>query len=171
MSGLTRRNRLPPSSSLTRRFRSPVDRQAVTSYPNATVAEYGKYRNDVFATMAEIYLRGPVKASVDATPLVNYSGGVMWDAPEYHSDHHNHGVSIVGWDYDEDKNETFWIVRNSWGEFWGEMGFFRIQLGKNLLMIESSIVWATPGTFSYWDDQGQLRSLTCTNPLKAGILG
>jgi len=27
-------------------------------------------------------------------------------------------------------------------------GFFRIELGKNLIMIESNIAWATPGTFS-----------------------
>jgi hypothetical protein len=31
---------------------------------------------------------------------------------------------------------------------WGEMGFFRVELGKNLLMIESNVAWATPGTFS-----------------------
>lgn len=33
-----------------------------------------------------------------------------------------HAVSIVGWD-DTDKA---WIVRNSWGEDWGEKGYFRI---------------------------------------------
>ena len=30
----------------------------------------------------------------------------------------------------------------------GEMGFFRVELGKNLLGIEGHISWATPGTFS-----------------------
>lgn len=33
-----------------------------------------------------------------------------------------HAVSIVGWD-DTDKA---WIVRNSWGQDWGEKGYFRI---------------------------------------------
>jgi len=28
------------------------------------------------------------------------------------------------------------------------MGFFRVEMGKNLLMIESKITWATPGTFT-----------------------
>jgi hypothetical protein len=28
------------------------------------------------------------------------------------------------------------------------MGYFRIELGKNLLMIESNVAWATPGTFT-----------------------
>lgn len=31
---------------------------------------------------------------------------------------------------------------------WGEMGFFRVELGKNLLMIESNIAWATPDSFT-----------------------
>lgn len=53
-----------------------------------------------------------MKASVDATMLVDYAGGVMWDAPEYHSVKHNHGVSIVGWGYDEEKDSQYWIVRN-----------------------------------------------------------
>jgi hypothetical protein len=66
----------------------------VTQFPNATVAEYGTYHYDTFAMQAEIFFRGPVKASVDAGPLQNYTGGVLWDAPAYESDHHNH-VSLM----------------------------------------------------------------------------
>lgn len=123
---------------------------AVNFFPNATVAEYGMYQDpdNLFAILAEIYVRGPVKASVDAHPLVNYTGGVIWDAPEYRSDHHNHGVSIVGWGFDEDMGRQYWIVRNSWGQYWGELGFFRIEMGRNLLMIESNIAWAIPGSYS-----------------------
>lgn len=157
---------------------------AVESFPNATVSEYGVYSHDIHAIMSEIYVRGPVKASVDAVPLVNYTGGVLWDAPEYRSNQHHHGVSLVGWGYDVTRKRQYWIARNSWGmrqllyshtecsslspfgrihrrlthvntfsyrtagEYWGELGYFRIELGKNLLMIESNIAWATPGTFT-----------------------
>lgn len=31
---------------------------------------------------------------------------------------------------------------------WGEMSFFRVEMGKDLLGIENNIAWATPGTFS-----------------------
>ena len=124
--------------------------EAVTHFPNASVVEYGVYLSpNVTVIQSEILARGPVKASVDATHLVDYSGGVMWDDPAYHSDHHNHGVSIYGWGYDAEQDRQFWLVRNSWGTYWGELGSFRIELGKNLLMIESKIAWAT-ADFSIW---------------------
>jgi hypothetical protein len=37
---------------------------------------------------------------------------------------------------------------NILGQYWGEMGFFRILMGKNLLGIEGEIAWATPGQFT-----------------------
>ena len=33
--------------------------------------------------------------------------------------------------------QAYWIVRNSWGEWWGEGGWFRIERGTNALGIES----------------------------------
>eukprot|EP00536_Pseudo-nitzschia_multiseries_P008799 jgi/Psemu1/297052/fgenesh1_pm.231_\ len=122
----------------------------IEHFPNATVAEYGSYSHDdgIFPIMAEIFLRGPVKASVNAGPLQTYEGGILKDSPANRNTTHNHGVSIVGWGFDETADLQYWIVRNSWGEYWGELGFFRVELGKNLLGIEGHIAWATPGVFS-----------------------
>jgi cathepsin X len=102
-------------------------------FPNATVAEYGVIRlednnNDVATVMtmiqAEIWARGPVAASVHGAALHHYRGGVFDDesAPR----NTTHCVSIVGWGvhYDEKDTKqeiplTHWIVRNSWGQYFG----------------------------------------------------
>jgi len=42
-----------------------------------------------------------------------------------------HWVVIVGWQDDSDvKNGGYWICRNSWGEKWGENGYFNIAYGE-----------------------------------------
>ncbi|KAL3934782.1 MAG: hypothetical protein SGARI_003241, partial [Bacillariaceae sp.] len=54
----------------------------ISQFPNATVVEYGHYNyTELFAIQAEIFLRGPVKASVNAAPLTDYHGGILLDSP------------------------------------------------------------------------------------------
>jgi len=126
---------------------------ALEFFPNATVAEYGlvDYDEDdkvgtVHRIMAEIYARGPVAATINAEPIVKYTGGVFND--EGYSDQTNHIVSIVGWGTDNETGTKHWIVRNSWGQYWGEMGYMRLEMGKNLLGIEGEIAFAVPGEFT-----------------------
>ena len=38
----------------------------------------------------------------------------------------------------------YWLAANSWGESWGEKGFFRIRRGVNECGIESSAVTGLP---------------------------
>ena len=56
----------------------------------------------------------------------------------------NHVVAIVGYGADKETGEKFWIVKNSWGESWGESGFFRIRRGTDECSIESIAVSAQP---------------------------
>ena len=85
------------------------------TYPNATVAEHGKYTsfslNGVHKIKAEIFARGPVAAGVNAEPILDYKGGIVTDTHMLHK-RVNHVVSIVGWGKEGDTE--FWIVRNSW---------------------------------------------------------
>jgi cathepsin X len=76
---------------------------------------------------------------------VTDAGGIVTKNTTAETDHI---VSIIGWGVDKVTNTKFWTVRNSWGEYWGELGFFRIQRGVNLLSIERDCVWVTPGAWT-----------------------
>lgn len=93
------------------------------------------------------FVTRPVAAGVNADPLVQYEGGIVNDTKIWHM-LVNHIVSIVGWSTDPATGEQFWIARNSWGQYWGELGYFRIVMGRNALGIESEVAWATPGDFT-----------------------
>jgi len=43
-----------------------------------------------------------------------------------------------------EQNQEYWIGRNSWGTYWGEWGFFRIQMYSDNLGIETDCDWGIP---------------------------
>jgi len=111
---------------------------AVTNFTSFYVDEYADIQG-VPNIMAEIYARGPVAAGIDATVLETYTGGIITATQPANIDHI---VEIVGWG--TEGGIDFWIVRNSWGQYWGEQGWFRIIRGVDALGIEDMVSWATP---------------------------
>lgn len=112
----------------------------------------GWYGNsDPASIMLEVYKNGPVVVSFEPTDsFMLYGGGIFSTmevgvpAPLYKSSIEwqqvDHAVLLVGWG--EEYGQKFWIIQNSWGESWGEGGFFRISRGLNDAGIESIVVAA-----------------------------
>jgi cathepsin X len=88
-------------------------------YPNLTIEKY-YYIHGITKMKYEIYTNGPIACEIDASLLISYTTGILTgDGFEA-----NHVIEVVGW------GETYWIIRNSWGEYWGEFGFARIKFNS-----------------------------------------
>jgi hypothetical protein len=77
-----------------------------------------------------------------------YGRGVYrWDgkSPEVGG----HAVALVGWGTDPREGGPYWIVRNSWGTYWGEDGYFRIARGSNECGIEENVIVGLPNLFGF----------------------
>lgn len=135
-------------------------------------------RNQVQRMKAEIHKRGPIACGIICTdkmvaytPLhpktvseAPYAPHVMtFDAYGNSCKNDNiahsnddimscidHIVEVVGWGMEQ--NTEYWLIRNSWGTWWGENGFFRVEVGKMTLGIESGCDWAVPRVIRSNDD-------------------
>jgi len=121
----------------------------LSKYPNVTVSEYGSISGKD-AMMKEIYNRGPIACGIDAAPLLNFETGIATDAGQQV----DHVISVVGWGTDTSSKQQYWMVRNSWGEYWGDMGYVKVAFGA--LQIESQCSWATPGTYTAVEKKNQV---------------
>jgi cathepsin X len=114
----------------------------ITDYTVYRVSEYGMVATEELMK-SEIYARGPISCGIDATEALEYyTEGIF---SEYVADPViDHIVSVVGWGVENGTN--YWIVRNSWGTYWGEDGWFKIVTGKKEynLAIETDCSFGVP---------------------------
>jgi cathepsin F len=89
-----------------------------------------------------LYSNGPLSVALNANILFNYiSGIIVASAAQCDPTNLNHAVLIVG--YGVYGTTSYWVVKNSWGVYWGEAGYFRIAKGSGTCGINSYITTAT----------------------------
>lgn len=81
------------------------------------------------SALAQAVLGAPVTVQIDASGSVlqNYKSGV-YKGPCTTS--HNHVVVVVGFGVTA-AGEEYWIAKNSWGQTWGQKGFFFVRRGAD----------------------------------------
>ena len=116
------------------------------SEPHLYKTEYGSMRQLTTPEeiKEEIYLRGPVTASVAPNTEMRYwKGGKIYTRVVTNtSEPAGHTVELIGWGK-EDQND-YWILLNQYGNEWGENGTMKIRMGYNDALVESFVYAADP---------------------------
>ena len=94
-----------------------------------------------------IYKRGPVTSGMkmysDFYTFDSKNSIYEWDGISPHLG--GHAIEIVGWGKEGIKD--YWIIKNSWGENWGDKGYFKMIRGTNNCEIEENIITGIPDFF------------------------
>lgn len=125
----------------------------VENYVGYGVGDYG-YVSTPTPMMKEIYARGPITCGMFASDyfMYHYSENVVLHEGVFVPDdsliNHDasqidHDVSVSGWGTTS-SGIDYWIIRNSWGSYWGDEGWFKLARNTNALAIESNCSWAVP---------------------------
>jgi len=108
-------------------------------YISALVIDHNDGGSDESLKYA-IFHSGPVAGGFDIMPsfLNEYDGKTIYKAKEGEKPSGGHAVLILGWGKENGVN--YWLCKNSWGEEWGDKGYFKIQhdqcnLEKNCVLV------------------------------------
>ncbi|KAL5706646.1 cathepsin F [Ranunculus cassubicifolius] len=109
----------------------------------ASVANFSYVSLDEDQIAANLVKNGPLAVGINAAYMQTYIGGVS--CPYICSKRRlDHGVLIVGFGSDgyapiRLKNKPYWIIKNSWGESWGENGYYKICRMPNICGVDSMV--------------------------------
>lgn len=123
---------------------------AVKNFISYGVSSYGSVSGEQ-AMMKEIYARGPIVCSfaTDARYMLNFSEvaarneGVYTTRQKKKASDVDHDMEVAGWG-ETPSGLKYWAIRNSWGTYWGETGWLKMERGTNALLMESDCAWAVP---------------------------
>jgi cathepsin B len=97
---------------------------------------------DVASIQTEIMTRGSVAATMDVySDFLTYTSGVYVHTTGSYVG--GHAIKILGWGMWTDGVTPYWLVANSWNQYWGDNGYFLIKRGVDECGIESDISAAT----------------------------
>jgi len=109
-----------------------------------TISDFGHVPFDEQTILSEIYQRGPISCSVNSDPIDNVERGFTGVFTTNVKGESNHAISLTGFGTDKATGLKYWIMRNSWGEYWADEGFLKVERGVNMINIEDDCWFAVP---------------------------
>nr|ABB88697.1 cysteine protease [Leishmania tropica] len=136
--------------------------------PGARIDGYMTIESSETVMAAWLAKNGPISIAVDASSFMSYQSGVLTSCA---GDALNHGVLLVG--YNRTGEVPYWVIKNSWGEDWGENGYVRVTMGVNACLLTEYPVSAhvpqspTPGPSTESEERAPKRvmveQIICTD--------
>jgi len=116
--------------------------RAVSSDEQVFISGWQKISSDEDQMAAALLKYGPLSIGLNAGPMQWYHGGIAnpWNvlcSPKAI----DHGVAIVG--FGTEGTKKYWTIRNSWGTFWGEKGYWRVIRGVGKCGLNTMVTTAT----------------------------
>ncbi|XP_022772697.1 cysteine proteinase 15A-like [Durio zibethinus] len=108
----------------------------------ASVANFSVISVDEEQIAANLVKHGPLAVGINAVFMQTYVKGVSCPYICFRS--LDHGVLLVGYGSAgyapiRFKEKPYWIIKNSWGENWGEDGYYKICRGHNVCGVDSMV--------------------------------
>jgi cathepsin F len=109
----------------------------------ASVSNFSVVSLDEEQIAANLVKNGPLAIAINAAWMQTYMSGVScpYICAKGRLDH---GVLLVGFGKGgyapiRLKEKPYWIIKNSWGENWGEEGYYKICRGRNVCGVDSMV--------------------------------
>ncbi|XP_058725342.1 cysteine proteinase 15A [Vicia villosa] len=109
----------------------------------ASVSNFSVVSLDEDQIAANLVKNGPLAIAINAAWMQTYMSGVScpYVCAKARLDH---GVLLVGFGKGAYapirlKEKPYWIIKNSWGENWGEQGYYKICRGRNVCGVDSMV--------------------------------
>jgi hypothetical protein len=104
---------------------------------------YYSVPKDEYEIRRDIYHWGPCSSGfVIHEDFLDWNGKGVYEYDKKSGVIGGHAIVIMGWG--EEGGKKYWIVRNSWGEDWGDKGNFKILRGVNHCEIEENVFTGIP---------------------------
>lgn len=86
------------------------------------------------AIQKDIFTHGPITAAFEVKDdFFNYKSGVYEPGPNSKSVG-GHAIKLIGWGVEKDV--PYWLVMNSWNEYWGDHGLVKMRRNSPRIRLE-----------------------------------